>query len=75
MNKFHSIYLVGKKTNGKMWFFGEILEKTVYIKARSFMAKTLEKMGRTAKLKEKQLWSTGQRNNSNDTFSLCKNVQ
>ena len=35
----------------------EINEKTAYIQARSFMARTLEKMEESAKLKEKQKWS------------------
>ena len=33
---------------------GEIDEKTAYIQARSSMARTLEEMGKNAKLKEKQ---------------------
>ena len=32
-------------------------EKTAYIQARSFMARTLGEMGKNAKLKEKQKWS------------------
>ena len=36
---------------------GEINEKTAYIQARSFMARTLEDNGKNAKLKEKQKWS------------------
>ena len=36
---------------------GEINEKTADIQARSFMARTLEKIGQHAKLKEKQKWS------------------
>ena len=36
---------------------GEINEKTADIQARLFMARTLEKMGKHAKLKEKQKWS------------------
>ena len=40
-----------------MWSGEEIDEKTADIQARSFMARTLEKMGKNAKLKQKQKWS------------------
>ena len=36
---------------------GEIDEKTVYIQARSSMARVMEVNGKNAKLKEKQKWS------------------
>ena len=46
-----------KPPNEQMWSGVEINEKTAYIHARSFMARTLEVNGKNAKLKEKQKWS------------------
>ena len=46
-----------KPPDGFLWSGGEIDEKTAYIQARSFMARTLGEMGKNAKLKEKQKWS------------------
>ena len=36
---------------------GQTDEKTAGLDVRSFMARTLEKIGKNAKLKEKQKWS------------------
>ena len=53
----HFTLLEEKPPDGHM-VRGEINEKTADIQARSFMARTLgEKMGKHAKLKEKQKWS------------------
>ena len=40
-----------------VWSGGEINEKTADIQAKSFRARTLDKMGKHAKLKEMQKWS------------------
>ena len=47
-----------KPPDGYMWSGGRGTdEKAADIQARSFMARTLERLGRNAKLKEKQKWS------------------
>ena len=45
-----------KPPNGYMWSQEENNEKTADIQARSFMPELWEKMGKNAKLKEKQKW-------------------
>ena len=58
VDKFHSIYSVGRKTSKRIYVVrGKINEETAYIQARSFMARTLGKMGKNAKRKEGQKWS------------------
>ena len=47
MDRFHSIYFIGRKTS--RWIYviqGEINEKTADIQARSFMARNLENDGK-----------------------------
>ena len=59
MDRFHSIYSIGRTTSKRIYVVrGEINVKTADIQARSLMARTLgEKMGKNAKLKERQKWS------------------
>ena len=46
MDKFHSIYSIGRKTSKRIFVVrGEINEKTADIQARSFMAGNLENNG------------------------------
>ena len=49
-----------KPPDGYMWSGVETDKTAVNIQARSFMARTLEKLGRNAKLKEKNKWSNEQ---------------
>ena len=47
MNRFHSNYSIGRKTSKRIFVVRvEINEKTAYIQARSFMARTLEENGK-----------------------------
>ena len=46
-----------KAPDGFLWSGGEINEKTADIQARSFMARTLDEIGKKSKLKERQMWS------------------
>ena len=54
---FTQFTLLEKAPDGYMWSGVEIDEKAAYIQARSSMARTLEIMGKHAKLNEKQKWS------------------
>ena len=59
MDRFHSVFtlLEEKPSNGYMWSGEETDKKAGNIQARLFMARTLDEMGRNAKLREKQKWS------------------
>ena len=59
MDRFHSIYFIGRKTSRRIYVVrGETDNTAAYIQARSFMARTLEANGREiVKLKEKRKWS------------------
>ena len=47
MDRFHSIYFIGRKTSKRIFVVREeINEKTAYIQARSFMARTLAQNGK-----------------------------
>ena len=47
MDRFHSVYLNGRKTSKRIYVVREeINEKTADIQARSFMARTLEENGK-----------------------------
>ena len=47
MDRFHSIYSIGRETSKRIFVVrGEINEKTAYIQARSFMARTLGENGK-----------------------------
>ena len=46
LDRFHTIYSIGRKSSWRIYMVrGEINEKTAYIQARSFMARTLEVNG------------------------------
>ena len=59
LDRFHSIYFIGRKTSKRIHVVREeIKEKTAYIQARSFIGQnSWRKWERNAKLKEKQKWS------------------
>ena len=47
MGMFHTIYFIGRKTSRRIYVVRvENNEKTAYIQARSFMARTLENNGK-----------------------------
>ena len=54
MDRFHSIYFIRRKTSRRIYVVrGEINEKTAYIQARSFMARTLEVNGKACEAEGK----------------------
>ena len=58
LDKFHSVYSIRRDTSRRIYVVREETHKTAgNIQAKSFLARTLEKLGRNAKLKEKQKWS------------------
>ena len=58
LDRFHSVYSIGRETSRRIYVVRvEINEKTADIQARSFLARTLGKMGRNVKLKGRQKWS------------------
>ena len=55
---FTQFTLLQEKTSRRIYVVrGQTDEKTAGLDVRSFMARTLEKIGKNAKLKEKQKWS------------------
>ena len=54
LDRFHTIYSIGRKTSRRIFVVREeINEKTAYIQARSFMARTLEVNGKACQAEGK----------------------
>ena len=54
LDRFHSIYFIGRKSSRRIYVVQvEINEKTAYIQARSFMARTLENNGKACQAEGK----------------------
>ena len=68
VDRFHSVYSIKWETSRRIYVVRGETDKTASdIQARSFMARTLErKLGRNAKLKEKQKWSNEKPKLDND---------
>ena len=57
LDRFHSVYSIGRDLQTDISGSGETDKTAGNIQARSFMARALDKIGKKAKLKEKERWS------------------